>query len=308
MEVLIVGSVALDDVKTPLGEVRDALGGSAVYSSLAAGYYSRVGIVGVAGEDFPENHRRLLTGRGVRLEGLECAVGRTFHWSGYYEGDMNSAHTLDTQLNVFAEFSPKIPPEFQKTPWVFLANIDPELQLRVLEQVARPKFILLDTMNYWIETKRDALLKVMSQVDMIVVNDAEARQLAGASNLIQAAGWMLKQGVKGVVIKKGEHGALLFWGGEMWAVPAFPLGAVKDPTGAGDTFAGGFIGTLAKLGEITPAALLSAAAVGTVMASFTVEDFSVNRLAGLQEAEIRDRHARLEALTRIGGFPGVKTA
>jgi len=305
MDVLIVGSVALDDVKTPLGEVKNALGGSAVYSSLAANYFAQVGIVGVIGEDFPEEHRRLLAAQGIRIDGLECACGKTFHWSGYYEYDMGSAHTLDTQLNVFADFSPKIPQAFQSAPFVFLANIDPVLQMSVLEQVQKPRFILLDTMNYWIENKRDSLLDVMRRVDMIMVNDAEARQLAGTPNLLKAAAWMRQQGVKGVAIKKGEHGALVFWGDEMWAIPAFPLDFLKDPTGAGDTFAGGFIGTLAKYGTPAPAGLRTAASVGTVMASFTVEDFSVNRLARLNEAEIRNRHARLRALTHFEEFPGL---
>jgi len=300
--IVIVGSVALDDVKTPAGEIRDALGGSAVYASLAASYYARTGIVGVVGWDFSEAHIQLLASHGVDLTGLERASGKTFHWSGYYEKDMGTAYTIDTQLNVFATFSPQIPETFTAVPFVFLANIDPEIQLQILDTLKAAQFILLDTMNFWIETKREKLMEVLARVNMVIVNDAEARQLSGCDNLLQAAKWIQAQGPYGVVIKKGEHGALIFWGSDLGVLPAFPLQTVKDPTGAGDTFAGGLIGALAQQKNVTIDTLKSAAAVGTVMASFTVEDFSVGRLSRLKEPEIQKRHEELRILTDIKPF------
>lgn len=211
MDVVIVGSVALDDVKTPEGEVKDALGGSAVYASLSAGYFTSPGIVGVVGEDFSDAHVALLEKHGVSSVGLERTQGKTFHWEGYYEKEMGTAFTVDTQLNVFAVFSPKIPGKYKDAPFLFLANIDPELQLEVLDAMDRPRFVMLDTMNLWIDIKRAALLEVIKRVDMVVVNDAEARQLSGQSNLISAARWIQALGPKGVAVKKGEHGALVFW-------------------------------------------------------------------------------------------------
>ncbi len=299
MDVLIVGSIALDDVKTPAGEVTNALGGSAVYASLAAGYFAPSGIVGVIGEDFPEEHIRLLREHQIQLEGLEQIAGNTFHWSGCYAGDMGTAQTLKTQLNVFAGFSPKIPRTFQETPFVFLANIDPDLQARVLTQVHKPRFVLLDTMNHWIDHQRDKLIEDMAAVDMVVINQEEARQLAGTANLIQAVRWLCRQGARGIIIKKGEHGALVFWEDQIGIIPAFPLATVKDPTGAGDTFAGGFIGALAREGEINFETLRTAAVMGTVMASFTVEDFSVKRLSCLKKEEIRLRHDELREMARL---------
>ncbi|NTV52816.1 MAG: sugar kinase [Candidatus Firestonebacteria bacterium] len=304
MNLVIVGSVALDDVKTPLGEVKNALGGSAVYSSLSAQYFTQAGVVGVVGHDFPENYLQTLAARSIRLEGLEKAPGETFHWAGYYEYDMGSAKTLDTRLNVFAAFDPKIPSAFKSVPYLFLANIDPELQTKVLNQITRPRFTLLDTMNFWIETKREALLAVFPRVDMVVVNDAEARQLAGTPNLLQAARWIRNHGPRGVIIKKGEHGALLFWENEIAALPAFPLDTVRDPTGAGDTFAGGFIGALAGSPDLTMDNFRRAAAMGTIMASFTVEDFSTRRLEGLSEEEIRARYRALQKISELKDFAG----
>ncbi len=303
MDVLIVGSIALDDVKTPAGEVTNALGGSAVYASLAAGYFAPAGIVGVIGEDFPEAHIRLLREHRIQLEGLEQMPGNTFHWSGCYEHDMGTAQTLKTQLNVFAGFSPKIPPSFQETPFVFLANIDPELQSRVLTQVHKPRFVLLDTMNHWIDQQRDKLIEAMAAVDMVVINQEEARQLAGAANLIQAARWLRRQGARGIIIKKGEHGALVFWEDQIGIIPAFPLAAVKDPTGAGDTFAGGFIGALARRGEINFETIRTAAVMGTIMASFTVEDFSVQCLSRLRKETIELRYDELHKMARLNTKP-----
>lgn len=303
MDVVIVGSVALDDVRTPAGEVKNALGGSAVYASLAAGFFARTGVVGVVGDDFPEAYRQVLVSRGIRLDGLESAPGRTFHWSGTYEGDLSGARTLDTQLNVFARFTPKLPDAFRRAPYLFLANIDPDLQASVLDQVPRPRFTLLDTMNYWIQNKRGPLLSLLPRVDMLVVNDAEARQLSGESQLLQAAAWLKARGLRGVVIKKGEHGALVFWEDRLWSLPAVPLEEVRDPTGAGDTFAGGFIGALALLGRDAADPWPMAASLGTVLASFTVEAFSVQGLTRLDEGRIRERYTRLRDLTVMHEFP-----
>jgi sugar/nucleoside kinase (ribokinase family) len=305
MNLVIVGSVAMDDVKTPLGEVKDALGGSAVFSSLSARYFTEVGMVGVVGDDFPENYLKTLSDRSINLAGLEHAAGETFHWAGYYEYDMSCAHTLDTRLNVFAAFDPKIPAPFKSAPHLFLANIDPTLQSKVLNQNTKPRFTLLDTMNFWIETKREALLEVFPRVDMVVVNDAEARQLSGTPNLIRAARWIRDHGPRGVIIKKGEHGALLFWENEIAALPAYPVDTVRDPTGAGDTFAGGFIGALAGSADLSMDSFRKAAAMGTVMASFTVEDFSTRRLEALAEKEIRSRYRTLQKLAELKDFSGV---
>lgn len=305
MDVLIVGSIALDDVRTPFGSVQRALGGSAVYSSLAANYFSAVGVVGVVGRDFPEEHWKLLQSRRLQLDGVETAEGDTFHWAGYYEYDMGKAQTLDTQLNVFARFRPHIPAAWQSTPFVFLANIDPELQGQVLDQIQKPRFVMLDTMNYWIENKRPQLLDVIRRVDMVVVNDAEARQLADTPNLLQAASWIRRHGPEGVVIKKGEHGALIFWREHLFVIPAFPLEVIKDPTGAGDTFAGGLIGVLARqcAAGLQPQDLRLAASLGTVLASFVVEDFSVRSFLRLSERMIRERYAQLRGYTQLETLP-----
>ncbi|MBN1596308.1 sugar kinase [candidate division FCPU426 bacterium] len=299
MDIVIVGSIALDDVKTPAGEVKNVLGGSAVYASLSASYYASPGIVGVVGRDFSGEHMRVLEAHGVVLDGLEKADGETFHWYGYYEKDMGTAFTRDTRLNVFASFAPNIPVAFRPAPFLFLANIHPELQLQVLDTMSGPEFILLDTMNLWIETKRQALLQVLKRVTMVVVNDAEARQLSGLDNLLQAARWIQGQGPRGVAVKKGEHGALICWEGEVGLLPAFPLDKVVDPTGAGDTFAGGLIGALAQKKQVNMDALKSAAVIGSIMASFTVEEFSIGRLAHLNEKEIRERYAHMRRLSEI---------
>ncbi len=299
MDLLIVGSVATDDVRTPHGQIEKGLGGSAVYSSVAASYFCSPAIVGVVGEDFEPTHVSLLKNKGVDVSGLERKPGLTFHWKGYYEGDMNSAHTLDTQLNVFASFDPHLDPEAKQADFVFLANIDPSLQLHVLQELEKPAFVLLDTMNFWITHKKEALLDVIAKVDMVVVNDGEARQLTGCTNLLQAAQWIQTRGPKGVIIKKGEHGALVFWQADKVIVPAFPLETVVDPTGAGDTFAGAFIGYLAQTGKLNMSTLHQAAAVGTILASFVVEDFSVKKSAHLTTQEISRRFAALKQMTTL---------
>lgn len=298
-DVLVVGSVALDSVATPFGKVTEALGGSATYFSYAASFFSPVRLVATVGEDFPAEHLRLLGDRGVDLSGLRIARGRTFRWTGEYGYDLNEARTLDTQLNVFADFKPILPEAFRKSAFVFLANIDPELQLEVLRQVERPRLTALDTMNFWIEGKRDALLKVLSEVDVLVVNDAEARQLAREPNLIKAARTILGWGPRTVVIKRGEYGALMLSDGQFFFAPAYPLESVFDPTGAGDTFAGGFMGYLAGSGAVNPGVLRRAIVHGAVMASFTVEDFSLNRLIRLRPEEIEQRYAAFQELVRV---------
>ena len=298
MALLVVGSVALDSLETPFGRRDDVLGGSATYFSTSASFFGPVRLVGVAGDDFPEEHVLFLQGRGVDTAGLERAAGRTFRWKGRYEFDLNNAQTLDTQLNVFAAFSPKIPEAYRDSEYVFLGNIDPDLQRAVLDQVRRPKFVACDTMNFWIASKRSSLLETLRRVDMLFVNDAEARQLAGEANVVVAARKILAMGPKAVVVKRGEYGALFFAGDEVFAASAYPLEAVFDPTGAGDTFAGGFMGYVARHG-VTPEVLRRAIVLGGVMASFVVEEFSLERMRRLTPAEIRARYAEFGRLVRF---------
>ena len=304
MSVLVVGSVALDNVKTPFGEVTDAQGGSCSYASVSASYFAPTAVVGVVGGDYPKSHLNLLRKRGVDTSGLQVVrEGKTFRWAGYYEFDMNQAFTTDTQLNVFADFRPQIPPALCDAQFVLLGNIDPELQLEVLERVHRPRLALVDTMNFWITGKPDALLRVLKRCDIALLNEGEARQLCDTPNLQKAAGQLLKLGLKRVIIKKGEHGCLMFAPGEFFSAPGFPLEVVKDPTGAGDTFAGGFIGFLAGARSISENTFRQAVIVGSAMASFTVEDFSLRRLARLASDELARRCAQLRAQT---AFPPIK--
>lgn len=300
MSVLVVGSVALDNVRTPFGEVTDALGGSCSYASTSASYFSDVAIVGVVGRDFPEKHVRLLGKHRIDTSGLQVeSSGKTFRWGGYYEYDMSQAHTLETSLNVFAEFRPQIPEALRKSPFVLLGNIDPELQLEVLNQVKKPRLVLVDTMNFWISGKPEQLERVLKRSDIVLLNDAEARQLCDTPNLQVAARKLLKLGLKRVIIKKGEHGCLMFSGRSYFSAPAFPLELIKDPTGAGDTFAGGFIGYLAGAGALTETAFRKAVIVGTAMASFTVEAFSLDRIGNLKPEEITARCRQLRTQTHF---------
>lgn len=303
MDLLVVGSVALDSVKTPFGQVTEALGGSATYFSYAASFFTSVGVVATVGEDFPSEHLDLLRGRGVDLSGLQVASGQTFRWVGEYGYDLNEARTLATHLNVFADFKPRLPDRLQTPSFLFLANIDPELQREVLRQVARPRLVALDTMNFWIDGKRQALLEVVGEVDALVVNDREARQLAQEANLIKAALTLHAYGPRTVVIKRGEYGALMVNGGRFFFTPAYPLESVFDPTGAGDTFAGGFMGYLARQGQLDEATLRRAIVYGSVMASFTVEDFSLERLKRLKESEIGARFESFQELVSFEGQP-----
>jgi sugar/nucleoside kinase (ribokinase family) len=298
-ELLVVGSVALDSVRTPFGKVDEALGGSATFFSYAASFFTRVRLVAVVGPDFPKAHLDLLAGRGVDLAGLQVAEGATFRWSGEYGYDLNEAKTLDTRLGVFADFRPSLPPAFRQTPFVFLANIDPELQLEVLRQVERPVLAALDTMNFWIQGKRAALRRVLGEVDTLVVNDAEARMLSEEPNLIRAARKILGYGPSTVVVKRGEYGVLMVTGDRFFFVPAFPLESVFDPTGAGDTFAGGFMGHLARAGTVDEPTLRRAIVYGSVMASFAVEDFSLNRLRRLRPEEIDARYRTFQEMMRF---------
>jgi sugar/nucleoside kinase (ribokinase family) len=299
MALLVVGSVALDSLETPFGVREDVLGGSATYFSTAASFFAPVRVVAVVGEDFPESHVEFLRGRGVDLAGLERRPGRTFRWSGRYEFDLNQAHTLDTQLNVFADFRPELPEGFRDSSHVFLGNIDPELQLRVLDQVRAPRIVAADTMNFWIASKRAALLEVLRRVDLLFVNDAEARQLAGEHNIVRAARAILSFGPSALVVKRGEYGALFFADSDVFASSAYPLAELFDPTGAGDSFAGGFMGYLARSGSLDASAMRRAMVVGSVLASFAVERFGLDRLRDLGPDEIRVRYAEVRRLAHF---------
>ncbi|MFH1151073.1 MAG: PfkB family carbohydrate kinase [Actinomycetota bacterium] len=289
MGVLVVGSVALDSVQTPFGTVRDALGGAATFFSVAAAYFTEVAIVAVVGTDFPAEHLSFLTGRGISTAGLTVEEGETFRWAGVYGYDLNDRDTIDTRLGVFESFRPSIPPALAESDFVFLANIDPGLQLSVLDQVESPRLVACDTMNYWIERNRPELLELLSRVDIMVMNDAECRMLADEPNLIRAARVVLGMGPDAVIVKKGEHGALMCTEAGFFSAPAYPCESVFDPTGAGDSFAGGFMGHLAGTGDVSPENIRRAIIYGTVMASFCVEDFSVDGMASLDRIDIDRR-------------------
>ncbi|MEO5590861.1 MAG: PfkB family carbohydrate kinase [Gemmatimonadaceae bacterium] len=296
MTVLVVGSVALDSVETPFGRAEDVLGGSATFFSAAASILTDVQLVGIVGTDYPVDKLQSLAARGVDLAGLESAEGQSFRWRGRYTHDLNSAETLETHLGVFSRFSPKIPEQFRQAPFVFLGNIDPRLQLEVLQQVQRPKLVACDTMNFWIQSRRPDLIELLKHVDIVTLNDGEARQLTEKSNLVQAAKWIMDCGPRHVIIKKGEHGAFMFNSESVFFAPAFPLENVFDPTGAGDSFAGGFIGYLARTGDLSEASMRRAVMYGSAMGSFAVEKFSTERLMTLTRAELDARVAELRQL------------
>ncbi len=299
MNLLVVGSVALDSVKTPFGEIQDGLGGSATYFSVAAGCFTQVRLVAVVGEDFPARHVAFLRSRGVDLRGLERVKGKTFRWKGLYEEDMNEAKTLRTELNVFEAFRPELPSVYKNTPFVFLANIDPDLQRAVVDQISDPYLVACDTMNYWISSKPKALRKVLARVDILFLNEGEARQLAGGSNLLKAARHLLALGPSTVVIKRGEYGALLIRKDSIFWAPAYPLETVRDPTGAGDSFAGGFMGYLSRRKTLTEARLRKALVYGSIMASFNVQAFSLNRLRKVKRDDIEERFRSFRGLVRF---------
>jgi len=298
LSILVVGSLGLDTIETPFSKVEEALGGSAVYISLAASYFSQdINLVGVVGEDFPEKYIQLLSGRKIDLEGLQIIKGgKTFRWSGKYLYDMNSRETLLTELNVFKDFNPIIPENYRDSKLIVLGNIDPELQMNVLNQLNNPEFIICDTMNYWIERKNEALRQLLKMVDLLVVSDSEARLLANHPNLIRAAKIILQMGPKKLVIKKGEHGAFLLTNDTIFVAPAFPLEDIIDPTGAGDTFAGGMVGYLSRANTISDEELKKAVIYGSVLASFCVEKFSVDGLIDLDEAKIKNRFNQFRKL------------
>ncbi len=289
MTVLVVGSVALDSVETPFGKADDVLGGSGTYFSSSASHFAPVQLVGVVGSDFPVEKLEPLRRRGVDLSGVERAEGESFRWRGRYRHDLNSAETLETRLGVFSHFRPNIPAAFRQAPFVFLANIDPRLQLDVLGQVERPQLVACDTMNFWIESRRADLLALLARVDLITLNDSEARQLTEQSNLVKAARWIMDHGPRYVIIKKGEHGAFMFHDRSIFHAPAYPLEDVFDPTGAGDSFAGGFIGYLARTGDLSESNLRRAVVYGSAMGSFAVEKFSNERLLEITREDIERR-------------------
>jgi len=299
-DLVVVGSVALDSVATPFGKVTEALGGSATYFSYAASFFAPVHVVAAVGEDFPREHLDLLSGRGVDISAVTVMPGeKTFRWTGEYGFDLNEARTLDTQLNAFAAFRPALSPRHRAVPFLFLANIDPDLQREVRAQMAEPALVALDTMNFWIEGKRDALLRTLRVVDVLLINDAEARMLAREANLVKAARAIIELGPRAVVIKRGEYGALMVSGGEFFFIPAYPLENVVDPTGAGDTFAGGFMGYLAQRGSTDEATARKAMVYGAVMASFAVEDFSLERLKRLAPDEIEERYGVFQSMVSV---------
>jgi sugar/nucleoside kinase (ribokinase family) len=303
-EVLIVGSVAYDGLTTPYGSTPRTLGGAATYSSLASSLYTKTHIVGVVGEDFHAKDLQLLKSKKIGLDGLVKAKGKTFYWKGFYKKeDMNIAYTVKTDLNVFATFDPKIPEKDRNIPFLFLANIHPALQYKVTQQMHKPKFTLLDTMNLWINIARKDLLKVMTKVDLMVLNDQEVKLLTGESHLKQAAHAVLKLGPKRVIVKKGEHGAMLVGPEGIFLSPAMPLDRVVDPTGAGDTFAGGFIGYLARAGKVTLDTLKQAIIAGTLTASFTVQELGVKSIAALTLAKVSQR---AKEFYRFASLPLVK--
>ncbi len=295
----MVGSVALDSVETPFGRVDDALGGSGTFFASSASHFAPVQLVGVVGDDYPVDKLAPLAARGVDLAGLETASGSSFRWRGRYRHDLNAAETLETHLGVFSNFRPKIPAQFRSAPFVFLANIDPRLQLQVLEQVDKPRLVACDTMNFWIESRRPELLELLKHVDLITLNDGEARQLTEKTNLVHAARWILDKGPKHVLIKKGEHGAFMFTHDSVFFAPAYPLESVFDPTGAGDSFAGGFIGYLASTGDLSDRAMRRAVVVGSAMGSFAVERFSNTRLLEITREDI---DARVQEFRELVAF------
>ena len=299
MSLLIVGSLGLDTVETPFDKVENALGGSATYISLAASYFSSpVNMVGVVGSDFPKKYIDLMEEHGVDLEGLQIVEGgKTFRWGGKYHYDLNVRDTLFTELNVFEKFDPKIPDNYKKARYVCLGNIDPVLQSRVLDQLDKPQFVVCDTMNYWINGMKDELLKLLKRVNVLIINDSEARLLSKEPNLIRAAKMIRQMGPEILIIKKGEHGAMLFTNETIFSAPAYPMESIFDPTGAGDTFAGGFTGYLHKTRDLSPDNMKRAVVYGSSMASFCVEKFSTNGLEVLSYLQIQDRFREFRNLS-----------
>lgn len=299
-QLLVVGTVATDDIETPYGKQADVLGGSATYFAAGASFFTGVRVVGVVGDDFRLDRLDFLRKRGVDLDGVEVVPGgKTFRWSGRYHHDLNHRDTLGTWLNVLETFQPNLPAAWRDTPYLFLANIDPVLQRQVLEQMTRPKLVVMDTMNFWIDSVRKELAQTLGLVDGLIVNDEEARQLSGQPNLVKAAQLIQGMGPKTLIVKKGEHGALLFHEGKTFFAPAYPLEDVRDPTGAGDTFAGGFYGYLAKEGKRDAATMRKAVLYGSALASFCVERFGPERLQDLTMREVDERVKAFQDLVAL---------
>jgi len=297
--ILVVGSLAYDDVRTPVASRDAVLGGAASYFSMAASLYAPIRLVGVVGDDFRDEDVARLVRRGIDIGGLERRTGRSFRWRGTYDFALDTAETINTDLGVFGDWQPHIPPEFADSEFVFLANIHPAIQLATLEQITRPTLVALDTMNYWIAKERDALIRVIKRVDIVSVNEGEVRQLIGTTSIVRAAREILALGPRALVVKRGEHGATLFTSGSMFWSPAWPLEDVVDPTGAGDTFAGGVMGYLAAQGTIDDAALRRALLHGSVCASFAVQQFSVDGIEAASRSDVDGRHDALRELIRV---------
>lgn len=307
MSIVVVGTLAYDSIETPFGKAEDALGGSANYIAIAADYLaSDIGVVSVVGEDYRPEDLALLTDRGIDVDGVTVVPGgKSFRWSGRYHHDLNTRDTLDTQLNVLADFQPTVPEAFRDASFVCLGNLDPSVQLSVLDQVNNPLFTICDTMNFWIESTPEKLRELLGRIDCLIVNDSEARELAGDPSLIRAARKIREMGPDTLVIKKGEHGAILFVKDEIFSAPAWPLEEVFDPTGAGDTFAGGFVGYLARRGEVTPQTLRGAVVYGSALASFCVEEFSIERLRNLGRSDLSRRIGAFRNLSHFDIEEGV---
>lgn len=299
MSVLVVGSIALDTLETPFGTAESVLGGSAVYFSLAASFFAPVRLVSVVGSDFPEEYTELLRRRSIGLDGLEVTDGKTFRWDGSYEGDMNEAITREVQLNVFGDFLPTVPPNYADSRFVFLANSSPHTQIHVREQLPDADFVLADTMNLWIETEQPALIDLLGRLDGLILNDDEARQLTGCHNLLRAGRWILDHGPEYCFIKKAEHGAMLLGPNGVFVLPGYPTDEVRDPTGAGDSFAGGLVGFAASHPEVQEQILRNALAYGTIVASFTIEDFGTARLDQITREDLDARLQDYVAMTHL---------
>jgi len=299
VSILVIGSVALDSVETPFGKRDDILGGSATFFSITASFFNKVNIVATVGEDFPKQYVTLLKNKKIGLDGLTVSKGKTFRWKGRYDFDLNTAHTISTHLNVFKDFDPCVPEHLRKPEFLFLANIDPDLQYKVLQQVKRPKLVACDSMNYWITTKKRSLERLLKKVDILLLNDAEARQFSGESNLIKAAQRVISYGPKAVVIKRGEYGVIYFSKNAHFIAPAYLLEKIYDPTGAGDTFAGGMVGYISRAKTINETTIRKGIIYGSIMASFTVEDFSVNRLLRISQRDIESRFNHFKKITKF---------
>ncbi|MDZ4815322.1 MAG: PfkB family carbohydrate kinase [Verrucomicrobiota bacterium] len=299
MSLLVVGSIALDTVKTPLEEHADILGGSASYAAVSASFFTPVNLVGVVGDDFPAEYRDLFNRQNINTQGLQVEKGKTFRWTGEYEWDMNNRRTLFVALNVFENFKPQLPESYKKTPYVLLANIHPALQLSVLSQIEAPRFVVADTMDLWIEVAQEELKQVLAKVDMLILNDSEAREFMKETSLVKAGAKLMKLGPKYVAIKKGEHGCLLFGEGKFFSAPAFPLEDIHDPTGAGDTFAGALLGYVASQGNTSFESLKKAVVYGSTMASFNVEAFSLNKLQTLTQDQIQQRYRQFKMFSHF---------